>query len=102
MRAVLLRLRRRYQMDSAVNTARYSRLNNTNGEDAEKAPGDAAHQRRRLIGKAQRTAPACVWWRRSLRPMADRLYFPPEACSAAKSGCPPVREPVARTDRNVL
>ena len=101
MRAVLLRLRRRYQIDSAVNTARYSRLNSTNGEDTEKAPGDAAHQRR-LIGKAQRTAPACVWWRRSLRPMAGRRYFPTEVRSAAKSGCPPVREPVARTERNVL
>ena len=75
-------------MDSAVNTARYSRLNNTNGEDAEKAPGDAAHQRRRLIGKAQRTAPACVWWRRSLRPMADRLYFRQKPV--------PLRNPAAR------
>lgn len=102
MRAVLLRLRCRHQMDSAVNTARYGRLNSTNGEDAEKAPDDAAQQHRRLIGKTRRTAPACVWWRRSLRPMVDRRYFPPEARSAVKSGCPPVREPVARTERNVL
>ena len=43
-------------MDSAVNTARYGRLNSTNGEDAEKAPDDAAQQHRRLIGKARRTA----------------------------------------------